>query len=119
MRQLLWRWDARSLESGGMLDVDTHAMSAWDLGVERGNRGPGTWSRISFPHPLALNGDAGTFTYLVGLKGCARVYNQATVSPAPEGRELEFALTHEAPIGRGGAWSKWRIRACVLTWRTG
>ena len=44
------------LESGGMLDVDTHAMSAWDLGVERGNRGPGTWSRISFPHPLALNG---------------------------------------------------------------
>ena len=63
--------------------------------------------------------DAGTFTYLFGLKGCARVYNQATVSPAPEGRELEFALTHEAPIGRGGAWSKWRIRACVLTWRTG
>ena len=45
--------------------------------------------------------DAGTFTCLFGLKGCARVYNQAPVSPAPEGRELEFALTHEAPIGRG------------------
>ncbi len=63
--------------------------------------------------------DAGTFNYLFGLKGCARVYNQATVSPAPEGRELEFALTHEAPIGRGGAWSKWCLRVDVayrLNW---
>lgn len=30
------------LQSGSMLDVDPYAMSAWDVGVERGKRGRGT-----------------------------------------------------------------------------
>ena len=88
-------------ESGGMLDAGVHVLSTWDLGVERGVRGRGTWSRLALSQPLRAESGKGAFTYLAGLKDGSRVYNQATVSLAPESRELEFALTHETPIGRG------------------
>ena len=88
-------------ESGSMLDAGAHVLSTWDLGVERGVRGRGTWSRLALSQPLRAESGKGTFTYLAGLKDGSRVYEEATVSLAPEGRELEFALTHETPIGRG------------------
>ena len=88
-------------EPGAMLSIDAHALSAWDVGLERGVRGRGTWSRIALSQPLrAESGDA-TFTYLSGLEDGAPAYDSATLPLAPEGREIELALTHEAPIGRG------------------
>ena len=88
-------------QSGVMLDVGTHAMSAWDIGVERGERGRGTWSRLSLSQPLRAELGKGTFTYLSGLKDGERVYDHANFSLAPGGREVELALTHEAQIGWG------------------
>ena len=88
-------------EPGAMLSIDAHALSAWDVGLERGERGHGAWSRIALSQPLrAESGDA-TFTYLSGLEDGAPAYDRATLALAPEGRELELALTHEAPIGPG------------------
>ena len=89
------------LSSGGMLDVDAHALSAWDLGLEHGERGRGRWSRIGLSQPLRAESGEATFTYLSGLKSGSPAYDLATVSLAPEGRELELAFTHEAPIGWG------------------
>ncbi len=88
-------------QSGVMLDVGTHAMSAWDIGVERGERGRGTWSRLSLSRPLRAELGNGTFTYLSGLKDGERVYDHANFSLAPGGREVELALTQEAQIGWG------------------
>ena len=88
-------------EPGAMLAIDAHALSAWDVSLERGERGRGAWSRIALSQPLrAESGDA-TFTYLSGLEDGAPAYDRATLALAPEGRELELALTHEAPIGPG------------------
>ena len=61
------------------------------------------WTRISLSQPLRAESGEGTFTYRPGLKDGARVYGLTAVSLAPEGRALEVALTHETPIGRGGA----------------
>ena len=88
-------------EPGAMLSIDAHALSTWDVGLERGVRGRGTWSRIALSQPLrAESGDA-TFTYLSGLEDGAPAYDSAKLPLAPEGREIELALTHEAPMGRG------------------
>ena len=56
---------------------------------------------VTVEQPLrAESGDA-TFTYLAGLEDGAPAYDSETLSLAPEGRELELAVTHEAPIGLG------------------
>ena len=89
------------LASGGMLDVDAHALSTWDLGLEHGERGRGRWSRIGLTQPLRAESGEATLSYLRGLDSGFPVYDRATVSLAPEGRELELAFTHEAPIGWG------------------
>ncbi len=89
------------LQSGSMLDIDTHALSSWDLGIERGERGHGTWSRLSVSQPLRAESGRGRFTYLAGLRDGAQYYDHATVSLAPEGREVAVAFTHETPIGPG------------------
>ena len=89
------------LESGGMLDIDAHVMSAWDVGVEHGKRGRDTWSRIALSQPLRAETGKATLSYLSGLERGAPVYDQATVPLAPEGREIELALTHETPVGDG------------------
>ena len=91
------------LRSGGMLEVDTHLMSAWQVGLEHGQRDHGRWywSQLSISQPLRAESGKGTLTYLAGLKDGLPFYDRATVPLAPEGRELELALTHEAPIGRG------------------
>jgi len=88
-------------EPGAMLSIDPHVLSAWDFGLERGERGRDTWSRIAFSQPLrAESGDA-TFTHLAGLKDGVPAYDRVKLPLVPEGRELEFAVTHEAPIGHG------------------
>ena len=84
-----------------MLSIDAHALSTWDVGFERGERGHGTWSRIALSQPLRAESGAATFTYLAGLEDGAPAYDSETLSLAPEGRELELAITHEAPIGLG------------------
>ena len=89
------------LRPGTMLDVDPYAMSAWDIGLERGIRGWQTWSRISLSQPLRAETGKGSLTYLAGLKDGAPFYDHATVPLEPRGRELELAVTHEAPIGWG------------------
>ena len=104
-----WTFDASAslvlghafLESGGMLDIGAHAMSVWDIGVERGEPGQRTWSRMGLSQPLRAESGEATFTYLAGLSDGAPVYEEARVALAPQGRELELALTHEAPIGAG------------------
>ncbi len=90
-----------SLQSERMLRIEPYAMSAWDVGIERGDRGRGTWSRLSVAQPVRTEAGTGTLTYLSGLQQGKRVYNRARVSLVPEGREIELALTHETPIGRG------------------
>ena len=88
-------------EKGAMLSVDAHVLSAWDVGLERGERGRGTWSRVALAQPLrAESGDA-TLKYLAGLENGVPAYESATVSLAPEGRELELAVTQESRIGPG------------------
>ncbi|MCY4487792.1 MAG: hypothetical protein OXF11_11870 [Deltaproteobacteria bacterium] len=89
------------LESSGMLEVDPHVMSAWQVELEHGRRGHGKWSQLSVSQPLRAESGKGRLTYLAGLKGGLPFYDKATVPLAPEGREFELALTHEAPIGRG------------------
>ena len=89
------------LQSGGMLDVDAHVISAWEVGLEHGRRGGGTWSQLSLSQPLRAESGEGTLTYLSGLKDGVPIYDKATVPLAPESRELELALTHETPMGRG------------------
>ena len=84
-----------------MLEVDPYAMSAWDMSVERGIRGWGAWSRLSLSQPLRAETGEGAFTYLAGLRDGAPAYDRASVSLAPEGRELELAFTHETPVGWG------------------
>ena len=105
----LWNFDASAtlgfahpfFEPGSMLDVEPYVMSGWELGLERGEKGRGKWSRISFSQPIRAESGEAVFNYLSGLKNGEPNYDQAAVSLAPEGRELELALTHEAPIGRG------------------
>ena len=89
------------LQSGGMLEVDPHVMSAWQVGLEHGRRGHGKWWQLSVSQPLRAESGKGRLTYLAGLKGGLPFYDKATVPLAPEGREFELALTHEAPMGRG------------------
>ena len=104
-----WNFDASAtlgfahpfFEPGSMLDVEPYVMSGWELGLERGEKGRGKWSRISFSQPIRAESGEAVFNYLSGLKNGEPNYDQAAVSLAPEGRELELALTHEAPIGRG------------------
>lgn len=93
--------------SGAMLDVDTHLLSAWAIGAERGQRGSGAWSRLSLSQPLRAESGKGTLTYLSGLEDGAPVYASATVPLAPRGRELELTLTHEVPIASG----RWVVEA--------
>ncbi len=104
-----WNFDASAtlgfahplFEPGSMLDVEPYVMSGWELGLERGEKGRGKWSRISFSQPIRAESGEAVFNYLSGLKNGEPNYDQASVSLAPEGRELELALTHETPIGRG------------------
>ena len=89
------------LQPGAMFDADPYAMSTWDIDLEYGIRGSGQWSRIALSQPLRAETGSGKFTYLAGLKDGKRFYDHATVPLQPEGRELELALTHEAPVGWG------------------
>ena len=73
-------------QPGSMLDVEPYAMSAWDVGVEHGERGRGSWSRVSLSQPLRAESGKGRFTYLSGLRDGEPVYAQATIPLAPEGR---------------------------------
>ena len=90
-----------SLQSGSMLEVEPHTMSTWNMGLEYGKRGVGTWTRLSLSQPLRAETGRATLSYLSGLRKGSPVYDRASVSLAPEGRELEVALTHEKPIGFG------------------
>lgn len=63
------------LESNRMLDVDPHVMSAWDLGLDRGERGQGAWWRLALSQPLRAESGNAEFTYLSGLADSAPVYN--------------------------------------------
>ena len=89
------------LESGTMLDVDPHVMSAWDIALERGQRGRGTWSRLSLAQPLRAETGKATLTYLSGLRDGAPTYGRATVPLEPSSREIEFTFAHETPMGGG------------------
>ena len=101
-------------EPGTILAIDPHLLSTWDIGLERRERGGGTWSRITVSQPLrAESGDA-TLNYLAGLKDGAPSYDTATVSLIPEARELELSGTHEAPIGPGRG-----VIEVAHTWNTG
>ena len=91
------------LAPGAMLEVDSYLMSTWGVGIERGIRGSGRWSRISLSQPLRAETGTGTFTYLSGLTDGAPTYERATVSLAPAGREVTLAFAHERPIGGGRA----------------
>ncbi len=89
------------LEAGTMLDVDPYTMSAWDLSLERGQRGHGMWSRLSLAQPLRAETGNASVTYLSGLRDGAPIYDQATVPLEPSSREIELAFTHETPMGSG------------------
>ncbi len=89
------------LSPDAMLEVDSHIMSTWDIGVERGVRGSGRWSRISLSQPLRAETGKGTLTYLGGLANGVRFYDRTAGSLAPDGRELAVAFTHEMPVGWG------------------
>ena len=89
------------LAPGTMLDVDPYALSAWNFAVEYGKRGRGTWSQIALSQPLRAETGRATLTYLSGLSDGVPVYDEADVPLAPEGREVELALTHETPHGWG------------------
>ena len=90
-----------TLQPGSMLKADPYAMSTWNLGLEHGKQGVGTWTRLSFTQPLRAETGTATLNYLSGLEKGSPVFDRASVSLAPEGRELELALTHETPIGFG------------------
>ena len=89
------------LPPGAMLEVDSHVMSTWEIGVEQGIRGLGRWFRVSLSQPLRAETGVGTLTYLAGLKDGSPAYERAAGSLAPDGRELELAFTHERPVGWG------------------
>ena len=89
------------LESGAMLEVDPHVMSAWNVALERGQRGHGTWSRLALAQPLRAETGNATLRYLSGLRNGVPVYDRATASLEPDGREVELALTHETELGWG------------------
>ena len=89
------------LAPGAMLDVDSHVMSTWEIGVEQGIRGLGRWLRVSLSQPPRAETGVGTFTYLAGLKDGLPAYERAAGSLAPDGRELQLAFTHERSIGLG------------------
>ncbi|MCY4276736.1 MAG: S8 family serine peptidase [Gammaproteobacteria bacterium] len=91
------------LPSGSMLKVEPHLMSTWELGIERGIRGEGHWSRLSLMQPLRAESGKGTLTYLAGLKGGATDYQMAAAPLSPQGREIELAFTYERPVGLGRA----------------
>ena len=84
-----------------MLEVDSHVMSTWEIGLERGIRGSERWFRVSLSQPLRAETGVGTLTYLAGLKDGSPAYERAVGSLAPDGRELELAFAHDRPIGRG------------------
>lgn len=89
------------LGSGTMLDAEPYLMSAWNVALERGERGRGTWSRFSLAQPLRAETGTVTLTYLSGLGDGSPVYGRATVPLAPAGREMELSLTHESALGWG------------------
>ena len=89
------------LPPGAMLEVDSHVMSTWEIGVEQGIRGLGRWFRVSLSQPLRAETGVGTLTYLAGLTGGSPAYERAAGSLAPDGRELALAFTHERPVGWG------------------
>ena len=84
-----------------MLKVDSHVMSTWHIGAERGMRGHGRWFRFALSQPVRAETGTGTLTYLAGLKDGAPWYDQARASLAPGGRELELSFTFERPMGWG------------------
>ncbi len=89
------------LGSGTMLNTDPYLMSAWNVALERGERGGGTWSRFSLSQPLRAETGNATLTYLSGLDDGNPVYDRTTVPLAPAGREMELSLTHESALGWG------------------
>ena len=90
-----------ALQPGSMLEVAPYTMSTWNVGLEHGKRGNGTWTGLSFSQPLRAETGKATLHYLSGLERGSPVYERAGASLAPEGRELELALTYETPIGFG------------------
>ncbi len=106
-----WTFDASAslafgqafFASGTMLDADPYMMSTWNVALEHGDRSGGTRSRLSLSQPLRAETGRASLTYLSGLRDGAPAYDRVTVPLAPEGREVELALTHETPFhwGRG------------------
>lgn len=104
-----WSFDASAslvvgqplLDSGSMLDVNTHLLSTWEVGLEREFGEIGTWSRFSLSQPIRAEVGKGRFSFLSGLKDGKPVYNEQVFSLAPESRELELAWTLEAPLALG------------------
>lgn len=89
------------LDSGGMLDIEPHLLSTWDVGLERDLGRKGAWTRFSLSQPLRAEVGKGSFSFLSGLRDGEPTYEQRTFSLAPESRELELAWILEAPIARG------------------
>ena len=88
-------------DPGAMLSIDAHALSTWDVGLERGERGRGAWSRIAFSQPLrAESGDA-TFTYLAGPRGRRSSLRQRD-AVVGAGRPGAGACAHARDADRSG-----------------
>ena len=84
------------LQSDSMLDVNDYVSSTWAVTFKRYKQ-----FKLSVSQPLRAETGTATFNYLTGLKDGRPAYDKATVSLAPEGRELELAFTHETSIGHG------------------
>jgi len=89
------------LESDGMLDVDAHLLSTWDVSLEREFANDNVWSGFSLSQPLRAEAGKGTFSFLSGLENGKPAYDQQTFSLTPASRELELAWTLEAPVAWG------------------
>ena len=91
------------LDSDGMMDVEAHLLSTWDVGLERQFGTSNAWTRLSLSQPLRAEFGKGKFSFLSGLENGRPSYDQQTFSLAPSSRELELAWTLEAPVawGRG------------------
>ena len=91
------------LDSDGMMEVETHLLSTWDVGLERQFGTSNAWTRLSLSQPLRAEFGKGKFSFLSGLENGRPSYDQQTFSLAPSSRELELAWTLEAPVawGRG------------------
>ena len=92
-------------ESDGMLEVGLHAMSAWDVGIERGARNDDAWSHLALSQPPRAESGHATLRYLWGLENGVPAYRSARADLAPDGREIRLSWTHERDIfgGRGAA----------------